>query len=781
MVRPFQGKIDVDVRDSVEDWAPFVEPQAPEGAPNVLMIVWDDIGYGALDVMGGPIEVPTMRRLASDGLTYGNFHTTALCSPTRACLITGRNATSNDMACVTEVPAGFPGFSARIPFENGTIAEVLSERGWNTYALGKWHLTPMDETAMSSWKRRWPLGRGFERFYGFMGCEMHEWYPDLVEDNHPVDAPATPEDGYHLSKDLVDQAIRFIRDGKSVDPDKPWFMYFCPGCAHAPHHVFKEWADRYQGRFDRGYEAIREGILARQKEMGLMAPEVELSPINPHGEPDVTGPDGQPWPLMDFVRPWDSLTDAEKRVFARMAEVFAGYVSYTDDQIGRLIDYLAESGQLENTIVVVVSDNGSSAEGGPNGSFNENKFFNDVPDRVEDVLDRIDELGSPTSYNHYCTGWAWAFDTPFPYWKRFSGYEGGVADMCVVSWPRGISARGEVRGQYVHAVDVVPTIYELLGVDPPDVLKGYTQAPIEGESFSATFSDPAAPGRTTQFYSMLGMRALYHDGWLVNTLHPPFSGWSGFDRDVWELYHLATDRTQLHDVAADHPDLVERLKALWAFYAGLYKGLPLDDRTAIELAQAPRPRPGKPRERYVFYPDTAAIPQQNTVSTIGRSFGIAAGVDLQTADAEGILLSLGGNSGGLALYLLDRHLHFVCNFVGEKIQKVSSGVEVTPGRHVLAVAFDKTGGDPGKAATGTATLLIDEDKVGAGEVVTQPSYFGLTGNNVSVGRSTSSPVSPDYGPPFRFRGGAIDRVVVDVSGEEYVDYEKEVLAYLKRD
>ncbi len=461
----FNGVINLDVRDSVPDWGPFVQPTAPPDAPNVLMIVWDDVGYGAMDIFGGPIETPTMQRIAQAGIRYSNFHTTALCSPTRSSLLTGRNATSNGMACIVEGSAGFPGFSARIPFENGFISEVLGERGWNTYAVGKWHLTPSEESDLSSWKHRWPLGRGFERYYGFLGGETDQWHPDLVYDNHPIDQPYTAAEGYHLSKDLTDKAIEFIRDAKSIAPTKPWMMYFCPGAGHAPHHVFKEWADRYQGRFDEGYEAMRAGILANQKELGLLPDDVELSPIN--SNIDVTSATGQPWPALDVVRPWDSLNDDERRLFSRMAEVYAGFVSYTDHEIGRLIDYLEESGQLENTIIVAVSDNGASGEGGPNGSFNENKFFNNIPDNIEDNLARIDELGSPTSYNHYNTGWAWAFDTPFPYWKRFAGYEGGTADLCVLSWPKGIAARGEVRSQYVHAVDIVPTLYDLLEVEPP--------------------------------------------------------------------------------------------------------------------------------------------------------------------------------------------------------------------------------------------------------------------------------------------------------------------------
>jgi arylsulfatase len=747
------------------------------------MIVWDDIGFGAMDVFGGPVETPTMRRIADAGVRYSNFHTTALCSPTRSSLLTGRNATSNNMACITEASAGFPGFSARIPFENGFISEVLNERGWNTYAVGKWHLTPGEEVDLSAWKGRWPLGRGFERFYGFLGGETNQWYPDLVYDNHPIEAPGTPDEGYHLSSDLADQGIRFIRDAKAVDPEKPWFMYFCPGAGHAPHHVFKDWTDRYRGVFSEGYEAIREQILAKQKAMGLLPDETELSPINPHGEPNgVTGPDGQPWPQLDYVRPWDSLDDDEKKLFIRMAEVFAGFISYTDHQIGRLVGYLEESGQLENTIVVVVSDNGSSAEGGPNGSFNENKFFNNVPDTVEENLRHLDDLGGPNSYNHYNTGWAWAFDTPFPYWKRFSGYEGGTADLCLVSWPAGIAVHGEVRGQYVHAVDVVPTLYDLLGVSPPDELKGYTQSAIEGDSFAASLTDTDAPERETQFYSMLGQRAIYHQGWLANTVHPPLSGWSGFEKDVWELYHLSHDRAQMHDLAAKHPDKLEELKGLWFYYAGVYHGIPLDDRSALEILTSERPQPGAPRSRYVYYPDTADVPESVAVNIRRRSYTIAAGANIGRDDAEGVLFAHGGTAGGHALYLKGGKLHYEFNWLGEKRQKVVSDTAATTGKHLFVAEFKKTGEDPATgSATGTLTLYIDTGPVGKAEIMTQPGTFSLTGDGLCVGRDSASPVSHDYEAPFPFTGGTIDRVVIDVSGDTYVDHEKEALLWLKRD
>jgi arylsulfatase A-like enzyme len=782
MTAKWNGKLAIDIRDSKPDWTPFLQPQAPEGAPNVLMIVWDDVGFGALDIYGGPIEVPTMRSIADMGIRYSNFHTTALCSPTRSCLITGRNATSNNMACITEATSGFPGFSGRIPFENGFISEVLNERGWNTYAVGKWHLTPEEETDLSAWKGRWPLGRGFERFYGFLGAETHQWYPDIVYDNHPIDQPYPPEEGYHFSKDITDKAVEFIRDSKMIAPEKPWFMYFCPGCAHAPHHVFKEWADKYRGKFDLGYEKIREQILANQKKIGLLPESTQLSPINPHGEPDVTGPDGQPWPKMDFVRPWESLSEDEKKLFIRMAEVYAGFVSYTDNEIGRLLDYLLESGQLENTIIVVVSDNGASAEGGPNGSFNENKMMNGIPDTIEDNLKFIDELGSPKTYNHYCSGWAWAFDTPFPYWKRFAGYEGGSSDICIVAWPKGIKARGEIRDQYIHAIDIVPTIYEMIGIKPPEEIKGYTQSPIEGESFKASFESPEALGRETQFYSMLGQRGIYHQGWLANTLHPTISGWSKFEHDAWELYNLKEDRSQIRNLADQNPSMLEKLKGLWFYYAGVYKGLPIDDRSPLEIITTPRPQPSKPRNRYIYYPHTADVPESVAVNIRGRSYTIAAGVVIDKTEAEGVLFAQGSGLGGHSLYIKDRKLHYVYNWLGVDIQKITSDMEIPTGRHIFSAEFQKTGQDPQtRSFLGTLNLFIDNKKVGEANIKTQPGKFSIAGEGLCVGRDSASPVSQDYKSPFSFTGGTIEAVAVDVSGEPFVDHEKEVAVWIMRD
>ncbi|MEU2916399.1 arylsulfatase [Streptomyces massasporeus] len=784
MAKPFKGKIALDVRDSQPDWEPFLAPKAADNAPNVLVIAWDDVGYGTMDCFGGPVKTTAMSRIADMGVRYANFHTTALCSPTRASLMTGRNATSNGMATIAEFSSGFPGISTRIPFENGFVSEVLGEHGYNTYCVGKWHLTPGEETNLAAYKGRWPLGRGFERFYGFLGGESSCWYPDLVYDNHPVDPPATPEEGYHIAKDFSDKAIGFIRDAKVVDPGKPFFMYLSLDAAHAPHHVFKEWADRYKGVFDEGYEAIRSGILRRQKELGLLPENTELSPINPHGEPAVTGPDGQPWPLLDTVRPWDDLSADERRLFVRMAEVFAGYVSYSDDQLGRVLDFLESTGELDNTIIVAVSDNGASGEGGPDGTFNEWRFFNGMNTPTELSLEHIDELGGPSSYNHYNTGWAWAFDTPFPYWKRWAGYEGGVADMCLVAWPAGIEARGEVRDQYIHAVDVVPTLYDLLGIEPPEVLKGRPQNPIEGESFKASLTDPGAPGRQTQFYAMLGQRSIYHEGWLACTVHPPLSGWGDFAHDAWELYDLTTDRAQSTDLAAREPARLETLKSLWYYYAGIYNGLPLDDRSALEQVLAERPHGSPERDRYVYYPDSAAVPEQSGVVTSGRSYTIAAGVDVDSPDAEGVVYAHGGVAGGHSLYVKDHRLHYAFNWVGSNLQVVDADRDLPPGRHVFTAEFAANGRNTDPAmpgAAGTLTLYVDDQEVGSDDIVTQPGSFCLVGDGICVGRDDASPVTPDYEGPFPFTGGAIDKVVVDVSGERYVDHEAQVRGWFMLD
>lgn len=769
--KQFKGRIALDVRDSVPDWSAYEPPRAREGAPNILYIVWDDVGFGAFDCYGGLIDTPNMTRIAELGLRYSQFHTTALCSPTRACLLTGRNATSNGMACISEFATGYPGSHGRVPFENAMLSEVLVEHGYSTYHVGKWHLTPHLDNHAAGSRRQWPLGRGFERFYGFLGGETNQWYPLLTQDNQSIDQPYMPEEGYHFTKDITDRALQYIRDGRATDPDKPWLMYFAPGCAHAPHHVPKEWADKYAGKFEMGYEKYREQVLARQIEMGLVPAGTTLAPLNAYV--DEKGPNGEPWPEQDTVRPWDSLEDDEKRLFCRMAEVFAGFVSHCDHHIGRLLDYLEETGQLDNTIVIVVSDNGASGEGGPNGTVNEMKFFNGVIDTIEENLAQIDELGSPTTYSHYCTGWAQAFSTPFKMFKRYANYEGGTADPLIFAWPKGIAARGEIRHQYCHAIDIVPTLYECLGIEPPDEVHGYTQSPIEGTSFAYSFADAgAATQKQWQLYSMLGTRGVWAGGWHACTVHPATSGWGGFDRDRWELYRLDRDRTQTKDLASEHPDVLERLKSLWAMLAGKHGALPLDDRLAVEVLAEPRPMPGKPRSRYVYYPGCEPVPPMVSANTAQRSFDISAEVTVADGAPEGVVFAQGSDIGGHTLYVKDGRPHYVYNWLGDVQQKLVSDEPLTSGRHTLSVRFEVRSHDEHQSPVGPAKLFIDGKEVATREIKTQPSFFGLEGV-ITVGRDVGRPASDDYRSPDAFRGGEVERVTVTVRGKSHRDPERE--------
>ncbi len=702
MAAPFKGVVNIDIKDSVPDWGPYTQPMAPEGAPNVLYVVLDDVGFSAMEPYGGLIETPNVKRIADLGLTYTNFHTTALCSPTRSCLMTGRNHTTNGMGCITEATSGFPNANGHIPFECANVAEVLGEHGWNTYIVGKWHLCAEDEMNLASSKRQWPLGRGFERYYGFLGGETNQWYPDLIYDNHPVPQPKSPEEGYHFTVDITDKAIEFIGDAKAIAPDKPFFLYYCPGAAHAPHHAPREWADKYKGKFDMGYEAYRELVFERQKKLGLLAEGAELSPINPYA--DTTSHDGKPWSQTDVVRPWDSLTDDEKRLFARMAEVYAGFLSHADHELGRLLDHLEESGQLENTIIVLVSDNGASGEGGPNGSVNENKFFNGVPDTIEENLALIDELGGTHTYNHYPTGWAWAFNTPFKMWKRYANYEGGTADPLLVAWPKGIAETG-IRRQYTHAVDIVPTLFESLGIELPDVVNGYTQKPLEGISFKYTFDDADAPAqKETQFYSMLGTRAIWHKGWKAATAVPAApDSWGDFHQQRWELFDTVADPSECHDLSAEHPDKLQELIALWWTEAGRHEALPLESRGAIEILGTARPQLSKPRDRYIYYPGGAEVPESVAPNIRNRSYTIAAEVEVETPEAGGVLFSQGSRFGGHALYVKGGKLKYVYNWIGEHVQTVESDVADPDGaRRPLGLVRE---GERGHADRGDAEPL----------------------------------------------------------------------------
>jgi arylsulfatase len=490
-------------------------------------------------------------------------------------MLTGRNHHVNGMACVTEGANGFPGAHGRIPDECATIGQILQDGGWSTFWVGKNHNVAEQDVAPGASRKQWPLQKGFDRFYGFIGGETNQWYPNLVEDNRFIDQPYFPEDGYHLSKDLADQAIKMIRDQKASHPSKPWFMWFCPGANHAPHHAPQEYIDKYKGKFDDGYEAYREWVLKRMIEKGILPKETTLTPINPLPD-ELANP-------TDFVRPWDSLNIDEKKLFSRMAEVHAGFSEYTDAQVGRIIDYLEESGQLDNTVVLYAADNGASGEGSPNGSVNENKFFNGYPDSLSENMKYLDVLGSPETYNHYPTGWAVAFSTPFKMFKRYSEYSGGTCDPLVISWPKCIKARGEVRHQYHHSTDIVPTILDICGLEMPKVYKGVEQYPLADVSMRYTFdAKPDAPTqKKRQYYAMLGTRGIWEEGWRAAALHTPLTGKGNFDKDQWELYNVQADRSESEDLAKEYPEKLQALIKVWFEEAEKNLVLPLDDRSAL--------------------------------------------------------------------------------------------------------------------------------------------------------------------------------------------------------
>jgi arylsulfatase A-like enzyme len=783
MAKPFKGTINVDIRDSEPDWTPFEPPVAPYGAPNVLSIVLDDVGFSAMSCYGGPIETPNIDRIARDGVRYTQWHTTALCSPTRSCLLTGRNHTRNSMACITEAAIGFPNASGTIPPENGMVSEIIGERGWNTYAVGKWHLCPEAEMNLAATRRNWPTGRGFERFYGFLGAETNQWYPDLVYDNHPVEQPCSPEEGYHFTEDITDKALEFIKDAKVLAPDKPFFLYYAPGACHAPHHAPKEWIDKFRGRFDMGYEAIREQTLARQKGLGIVPPDTELPPVNPLGTPESHTDPRKSMPETDYTMPWGSLNDDQKRLFCRMAEVYAGFLAHADYHIGRLLDYLEETGQRDNTLIILVSDNGASGEGGPNGSVNENKFFNGIPDDMAENLAMIDELGGPKTYNHYPTGWAMAFNTPFKMWKRYE-FNGGTADPCIFSWPRGIKARGELRHQYHHAIDIVPTILDALGLNPPEAIKGYTQSAFDGVSMRYSFDDPAAKTtRRTQFYSMLGSRGIWHDGWKAVTTHIVIAGWDDFGNDTWELYHTDADRSECHNLAGQEPGRLRDMINLWYAEAGANGAFPLDDRGPVEILTTPRPALTAPRDSYVYYPGTAVVPEAQAVSVRNRSYSVGALVD-NPGHAWGVIFAHGSRFGGHALYIRDNRLHYVYNFVGTDEQRIVATEEIPTGENLIfSASFDKDGEDPPGVATGLLSLYYGDRKVGEGRIKTQPGKFSIAGEGLCVGRDSGEPVTDDFPGtvPWRFTDGTVHRVVVNVSGRPYIDLEREAAAMLARE
>ncbi len=774
MARPFKGEINLDIRDSQADWESFLADKAPKDAPNVLVILYDDTGCAAWSPYGGRIEMPTLDRLAKNGLTYSQWHTTAVCSPTRSCFLTGRNHHQNGFGSISESAVGYPGYSGHIPLENATLATVLRDAGWSTFWVGKNHNVPVDAFDMGSSKKRWPLGLGYDRFYGFIGGETNQWFPELIEDNHYVEQPYGPEEGYHFSKDIADKAISFIRDSKQSQPDKPWYLWYCPGANHAPHHAPQDYIDKYKGKFDDGYEAYREWVLARMIKRGILPEGTELTPLNPMTEG--TYSEG------DMVRPWDTLSDDEKKLFCRMAEVYAAMSEYTDVQIGRLIDYLEESGQLDNTLILYCADNGATGEGSPSGSVNENLFFNGYPDDVSRNLAMIDKLGSPDTYNHYPTGWAVAFSTPYRMFKRYSGYAGGTADPLIIHWPKGIKARGEVRHQYHHCTDIVPTILECCGLKMPEVVDGVQQTPLPGVSMRYSFDNASAPTtKETQYYEMLGTRGIWHKGWKAATEHGPVPiNLGNFDKDRWQLFHTDEDRAEATDLAGRHPEKVKELAELWLAEAQKYNVLPLNDLSIHEFHQLEFRAEPPAGGRYVYYPGTTEIPEASAARTLGVSFKILAEVEF-TGDSQGIVFAQGSRFGGYAMFVKGGKLFFVYNFLGIPPEQRLTCAAPALGRHIVGVEFIKERiGEQGEAQ-GQMTLYVDEEAVATGPFRTQTGHYALCGEGLCIGYDSGDAVSSEYKPKFPFTGGRVVKVIYDVAEDVYIDLERQLAAAMARD
>ena len=771
----FPGVIGRTADESSPAWPAPV--RADKGSPNVVFIVLDDTGFGQLGCYGSPIETPAFDGIAARGLRYNNMHTTALCSPSRSCILSGRNHHSNGMACITEFATGYPGYNGVMPFENGILSEALVGEGYSTFMVGKWHLTPSNQETAAGPYDRWPLGRGFERFYGFLGGDTSQWYPDLVYDNHTVEPPRKPEEGYHLSEDLVDKAVSFIADTKQADPEKPFYLHLCFGATHAPHHVSKEWADKYKGVFDDGWDAYREKAFARQKDLGIVAADAELS----RHDPDVPE--------------WDSLPESARRLYSRMMEVFAGFLSHTDHQVGRLIEFLESQDQLDNTLIMVISDNGASAEGGPTGTTNEAQFFDNAQEPIEESLALIDEIGGPKHFNHYPWGWTWAGNTPFRRWKRET-YRGGSTDPFIISWPKRIKAQGEVRKQYAHIIDMVPTALDLLGIGPPETVRGVAQAPLHGVSFAHTLDDPdAETHHHTQYFEMLGHRAIDHDGWRAVCPWPgpsfaeagkgfgePISSetLSTLDAEGWELYHVAADPAETKNLAAENRSRLIAMIATWYVEAGKYQVMPVDG-SGLARVMGEKPLIALPRDRYTYLPNTQSIPNFAAPRVLNRPHSITASVEIPDGGAEGVLLSQGTAAGGYTFYIQDGKLRYAHNYVGRQLFTVASEQAVPAGKHELRFEFEPTGKPDmpsGKGAPGRLQLYIDGAMVGDADAeFTTPFMFNP--GSLTCGANPGSPVTPEYEGPFTFTG-TLKNVTLDVSGDLIHDPEAELRMHLAR-
>ena len=723
----FKGKIGRTVKES-EPWWP--EPKGfGKNYPNIITILFDDTGFSHFGCYGSNIDTPNIDRLAEGGLRYTNFHTTALCSPTRACLLTGRNHHAVGVRSISNFDTGFPHMRGYITPHAATIAEILRENGYATFMSGKWHLAPMAQASAAGPFDHWPLQRGFNRYYGFMDGETDQFYPQLTCDNHPIDPPKGPEDGYHVTEDLVDKSIEFIRDHKSVYPEQPFFLYLAFGATHAPHQAPKEFVDKYKGRFDAGWDIIREQWHKKQLEMGLIPPGTKLAPLNPG-----VG-------IYPGVEPWDSLTDKEKRFALKLQEAFAGFLDHTDHHIGRLLSFLDEMHISDDTMIILLSDNGAAPLGGRIGVMHEFKGFNRIPEDINKVQDQIDEIGGPHSYPNYPMGWAQAGNTPLKWYKQFT-YGGGIRDPCIIHWPARIKDRGGIRNQFHHVSDIVPTILEALKIDPPSTYKGYDQIPISGTSMLYTLDSVDGPSRKdAQYFEMFGRRGIWSGGWKAVTNH--IRGQS-YDHEEWHLYNLEEDFSECNNLAEKYPDKLRKLIDLWWIEAGKYGVLPLDDRM-LELF-APRFLPGYPHHKnreYIYYPPVSQLPIDASPAIGNRSWIMTAEIERVDENIDGVIFVYGTQNVGLGCYIKDNKLVFDYNIYKDHYV-VHSERPVPTGKCIIGVKFRRID------RKGTITLMIDGIECGS---VNTPSVLRMiSASGMQIGRNYSSPITEDYESPFKFKG-----------------------------
>lgn len=750
---PFKGKIGLTPAESVKDFP--AEVKAPEGAPNVLIILTDDVGFGASSTFGGPIPTPTFDRLANSGLRYNQFHTTALCSPTRAALITGRNHHHVSTGGIMEIGVGYPGYNTVVRKSCGTIGQILKYNGYNTAWFGKNHNVPDWQTSQAGPFDLWPVGLGFEYFYGFVGGDTSQWSPAIVENTRPVEPPADDPD-YNFDEDMSNRAINWIRMQNAVAPDKPFFCYYATGTAHAPHHAPKEWIEKFDGQFDQGWDKVREQTLARQKQARVVPEGTKLTKRS------------------KGIRAWDDLNDKEKEVYAHMMEVYAGALSHADHQFGKIIDAIDEMGELDNTLVIYIQgDNGASAEGSPNGLLNEMTFFNNIEVPFDEVYKRRDELGGPKTFNHYPIGWAHAMDTPFQWTKQVASHFGGTRNGMVISWPKKIKDAGRVCSQFHHVIDITPTILEATGVPAPDSIDGVTQEPMDGVSLAYTWEDTKAKSkRTTQYFEMFANRAIYDNGWVACTT-PTTPPWvsvaeavdviNGYD---WELYNIEDDFSESENLAEKHPDKLKELQRLFYIEAVKFDVLPLDNSKVERLDVKNRPSLTEGRNKFTYYEGMIRIPEGSAPDLKNKSFGISALVDIPEEGAEGLLMTQGGRFSGLGLYVLDNKPVFVYNLCDVERYRVEGKEPLKPGKHAIALDFKYEGG--GLAKGGTATLSVDGEVVATTEFPQTIGYRMSLDETLDIGEDTGTPVSEDYKVPFKFTG-EIEKVTIQITNHELTE------------